>query len=198
MRRTTSLVLVAALALGPGLARADDEDEDRPAKKIDKKHKKAAAKEESEDEEEKPAKKKKAAAKEEKEESDDQDEKVEKKHKKVAKEDAEDEEEPEEEAKPIEVPAFLTTFPPRRATYIIGGAFLVGGLAFAFSAQGEAKRTETITSAVEAQNALVNARASAATASVFYGLAAATLAYALMLEFLPEPVAEKASLTFHF
>jgi archaellum component FlaD/FlaE len=197
MRRTTSLLLIGALALGPGLARADDENDDeaKPAKKVDKKHKKAAKEEATEDEEKVVSKRHKKAAV--KEEGEDEEEKVEKKHKKVVKEDAEDEEEAEDE-KPVEVPAFLTSFPPRRATYIIGGAFLVGGLAFAFSAQGEAKRTETITSAVEAQNALVNARASAATASVFYGLAVATFAYAIMLEFLPEPLAEKASLTFHF
>jgi hypothetical protein len=175
MRRTTSLLLIAALTLGPSLARADDEDEQD-----------AAAEKKAEEEKAERAEKRKARklAKEAKE-------------KEEAKEE-EGEVEDEDEAKPIEVPAFLTTFPPRRATYIIGGAFLVGGLAFAFSAQGEAKRSETITSAVEAQNALVNARASAATASVMYGLAAATLAYALMLEFLPEQVAEKASLTFHF
>lgn len=106
--------------------------------------------------------------------------------------------EAEEELPEVKEATFLTAFPPRRYTYIVGGAFLIGGLAFAFSAQGEAKRSETITSAVEAQNALVNARASAATASVMYGLAAATVAYALLLEFLPEPVAEKASLTLRF
>lgn len=105
---------------------------------------------------------------------------------------------PEVDESAVKVQTFLTTFPPRRYTYIVGGAFLVGGLAFAFAAQGEARRSDTITSAVEAQSALVNARAAAATSSVMYCLAGATLAYALMLEFLPENVAEKASLTFHF
>lgn len=120
-----------------------------------------------------------------------------KEKKQVAEADAESEEE-EAEEDPSKAATFLTSFPPRRYTYILGGAFVVGGLAFAFSAQGEAKRSDTITSAAEAQAALVNARASAAMASVMYGLAAATLIYAFVLEFLPEPVAEKASLTFHF
>lgn len=89
-------------------------------------------------------------------------------------------------------------FARHRYGYIIGGGFLVAGLAFAYSAQGEAKRAETIGSAREASQALDNARASAATANVIYGVAAATLIVALLFEVLPEPIAEKASLTFHF
>ncbi|MBS1153336.1 MAG: hypothetical protein H6Q89_5034 [Myxococcaceae bacterium] len=91
-----------------------------------------------------------------------------------------------------------TGFARHRYGYVIGGGFLVTGLAFAYSAQGEAKRAETIGSAREATQALDNARASAATANVIYGAAAVTLAVALLFEVLPEPVAEKASLTFHF
>ncbi|GEM_PF-3281128 len=89
-------------------------------------------------------------------------------------------------------------FARHRYGYIIGGGFLVAGLAFAYSAQGEAKRAETIGSAREASQALDNARASAATANVIYGVATATLVVALLFEFLPEPIAQKASLTFHF
>ena len=89
-------------------------------------------------------------------------------------------------------------FPRYRYGYVIGGGFLVAGLALAYSAQGEAKRAETIGTAREASQALENARASAATANVIYGAAAATLVVALLFEILPEPVAEKASLTFHF
>ncbi len=89
-------------------------------------------------------------------------------------------------------------FPRHRYGYVIGGGFLVAGLAFAYSAQGEAKRAETIGTAREASQALENARASAATANVLYGVAAATLVVALLFEILPAPVAEKASLTFHF
>ena len=85
-----------------------------------------------------------------------------------------------------------------RYGYVIGGGFLVAGLAFAYSAQGEAKRAETIGTAREASQALENARASAATANVIFGAAAASLVVALLFEILPEPIAEKASLTFHF
>lgn len=92
----------------------------------------------------------------------------------------------------------VSAFPPRRYAYVAGGAFLIGGLAFAYAAQGEARRAQTIGSAVEAQNALGAARAAAATSSILYGLAGATVAYALLLELLPEPIASKASLTFHF
>lgn len=161
MRSTPSLLLLAALALGPALAFAAEDDE-------------AASDEKAEADEEKPAKKRTA--------------------KKVV-EEAEEEEADEEPAK---TPTFLVSFPPHRYTYIAGGAFIVGGLAFAFAAQGEAKRSDTITSAVESQTALNNARASAAMSSVFWALAASTLVYAFILEFLPEQVAEKATLTFHF
>lgn len=89
-------------------------------------------------------------------------------------------------------------FARHRYGYVIGGGFLVAGLAFAYSAQGEAKRAETIGTAREASQALENARASAATANVIFGAAAVTLVVALLFEVLPDPVAEKASLTFHF
>jgi hypothetical protein len=88
--------------------------------------------------------------------------------------------------------------PPHRYAYFIGAAFLVGGLAFTYSAQSEAKRAETIGIASEASAALNNARAAAATSNVMYGLAATSLAVALLFEVLPEPAAQKASLTFHF
>jgi hypothetical protein len=168
MRRTTSLLLAGALALGPNLARAQDEDDSRPyrASKAPKASKASKA------------------------------EKAEKAEQEA--DEAESEEERDSGEVMDNVPTFLTSFPPHRYSYIVGGAFLVGGLAFAFSAQGEARRSDTITSAVETQNARVNARASAAMASVMLSLAAATLIYAFILEFLPEPVAEKASLTFHF
>ncbi len=92
----------------------------------------------------------------------------------------------------------LSGFARHRYGYIIGAGFLVTGLAFAYSSQGEAKRAETIGTAREAAQALENARASAATANVAYGMAIAALAVTLLFEILPEPVAEKASLTFHF
>ena len=92
----------------------------------------------------------------------------------------------------------LTGFAHHRYGYIIGAGFLVTGLAFAYSSQGEAKRAETIGTAREASQALENARASAATANVVYGMAIAALTVTLLFELIPEPLAEMASLTFHF
>ncbi len=88
--------------------------------------------------------------------------------------------------------------PPRRYAYVIGAVVGGVGLVFAYQAQGEAKRAETIVSALEAQRAVGNARASAALANVMYGLAGAAVLLALVLEFIPEPIAEKAALTFRF
>ncbi len=96
----------------------------------------------------------------------------------------------------LEKPA--NELPRYRYAYLVGGGLVVAGLAFAYSAQGEAKRAETIGTAREAAQALETARASAATANVIYGAAAATLVAALLFEILPQSVAQKASLTFHF
>jgi hypothetical protein len=89
-------------------------------------------------------------------------------------------------------------FPARRLGYIVGLAFGGVGLIFAYQAQGEAKRAQTVTSAADAKGAIANAQSSSTTADVLYGLAAASVILALVLEFLPEPVAQKAALTFHF
>jgi hypothetical protein len=88
--------------------------------------------------------------------------------------------------------------PPRRYAYVLGAALGAIGLVFAYQAQGEAKRAQTITSADEARAAVSNAQASASLANVMYVLAALAGLWAVALEFLPEPAAEKASLTFHF
>ena len=85
-----------------------------------------------------------------------------------------------------------------RVAFVAGGVLLLGGAAFGFLAQGESDRARTLSSARESSAALGRSQASAATANVLYGVAGATLLYALVLEFLPEPAAEKASLTFHF
>jgi hypothetical protein len=92
----------------------------------------------------------------------------------------------------------IPTLSTHRYAYIGGGILALGGLAFAYSAQGQAKRAETITAADEAAQMLDQARASAATANVLYGMAFLTITYAVLMEILPEPAAEKASLTFHF
>ncbi len=114
----------------------------------------------------------------------------------AAAEEEDDEEFSESPSKWIE--ALNRNVPPRRYAYVLGAVIGGTGLVFAYQAQGEAKRAETITSALEAQRAVNNARASAALANVMYGLAAAAIVIALVLEFLPEPIAEKAALTFHF
>ncbi len=75
---------------------------------------------------------------------------------------------------------------------------LFGGLAFAYSAQGEAKRAETVSSAREMSRVLEGAQASAATANLLYVLAAVTIGYAAVIEALPPSAAEKATLTLHF
>ncbi len=89
-------------------------------------------------------------------------------------------------------------FPPHRYAFVAGGVLALGGAAFGYLAQGESDRARTLSSARDASAALGRAQASAATANVLYGVAGATLLYALVLELLPEPAAEKASLTFHF
>jgi hypothetical protein len=85
-----------------------------------------------------------------------------------------------------------------RYAFVAGGVLLLGGLGFGYFAQGEAGRARTLGSASEASAALSRAHAQAATANMLYGVAGATLLYGLVLELLPEPAAEKASLTFHF
>jgi hypothetical protein len=90
------------------------------------------------------------------------------------------------------------TLHEHRYAFIAGGVLLLGGAGLGYLAQGDLARARTSTSARDATAALGRAQASAATANVLYGLAGATLIYGLVLEFLPEPVAEKASLTFHF
>ncbi len=85
-----------------------------------------------------------------------------------------------------------------RYAFLGAGALAVGGLVFGFIAHGQQERAKTLSSAAETAKTLDDARQSAATANVLYALAGATLVYALVLEFLPEPAAEKASLTVHF
>jgi hypothetical protein len=85
-----------------------------------------------------------------------------------------------------------------RYAYVAGGALLLGGIGVGFFARGEARRADSLESAREASSALHRARAASATANVMYGVAGLTLAYGLLMEFLPEPAADAASLTYHF
>lgn len=113
-------------------------------------------------------------------------------------EEGEDSDAPRAIALPFKLPELEVGRKRHRYAFIGGGVLLLGGLAFAYSAQGEARRAETIASARQAQQTLNGARQSAATANLFYGLAAVTFAYALVLELVPEPALEKTGLTFHF
>ena len=85
-----------------------------------------------------------------------------------------------------------------RYAYVAGGVLLLGGVGFGFFSRGEARRAESLESARESRAALDRARTAAATSNVMYGVAGLTLAYGLLLEFLPEPAADAASLTYHF
>ncbi|MDY7230716.1 hypothetical protein [Hyalangium rubrum] len=85
-----------------------------------------------------------------------------------------------------------------RYAYVAGGALLLGGVGFGYFSRGEAKRAQSLESAREARAALDRARTASATANVMYGVAGLTLAYGLLLELLPEPAADAASLTYHF
>ncbi len=85
-----------------------------------------------------------------------------------------------------------------RFAFVAGGLLLLGGAGLGYLAQGEAKRAQSLESARESRAALERSRTTAATANVLYGVAGLTLAYGLLLELLPEPAADAASLTFHF
>ena len=85
-----------------------------------------------------------------------------------------------------------------RYAFAASGLLLLGGVGFGYLSRGEATRARSLSSAADARGALDRSRAQAATANVLYGLAGATLLYGIVLELLPEPAAEKASLTFHF
>jgi hypothetical protein len=91
-----------------------------------------------------------------------------------------------------------TGFGAHRYAYIGGAVVLATGLVFAYYAQGEAKRAETVGSAKETASALANARGASAAADVMYLAAGSLIAYALLVEVLPQRLADKVSFTFHF
>ncbi len=99
---------------------------------------------------------------------------------------------PKRKDEPKDAPAY------HRYAFVGAGVLAGGGLVFGFIARGQQERAKTLSSAAEAAKTREDARQSAATANVLYALAGATLVYALILEFLPKPAADKASLTFHF
>jgi hypothetical protein len=85
-----------------------------------------------------------------------------------------------------------------RYAFVAGGVLLLGGVGFGYFARGEARRAESLETARDASAALDRAHTAAATANLMYGAAGLTFAYGLLLEFLPEPAADAASLTYHF
>jgi hypothetical protein len=97
-----------------------------------------------------------------------------------------------------DAPARAAGLQGHRQAFVAGGLLLLGGAGFGYLAQGESNRARTLSSARESSAAYDRARANAATANVLYAVAGVTIVYGLVLELLPEPAAEKASLTFHF
>ena len=85
-----------------------------------------------------------------------------------------------------------------RYAFVAGGILLAGGVAVGYLAQGEARRAQSLESARDSREALERARTTAATSNLLYAVAGVTLVYGLVLELLPEPAADAASLTFHF
>lgn len=85
-----------------------------------------------------------------------------------------------------------------RYAFVAGGILLVGAAGVGYLAQGEARRAQSLESARDSREALERARTTAATANLLYAVAGVTLVYGLVLELLPEPAADAASLTFHF
>jgi hypothetical protein len=114
---------------------------------------------------------------------------------------------PEPKSAPASVPAAALDAPRRepepfihghRYAFVAGGVLLLGGVGFGYFSRGEARRAESLETARESRAALDRARTAAATSNLMYGAAGLTIAYGLLLEFLPEPAADAASLTYHF
>jgi hypothetical protein len=87
---------------------------------------------------------------------------------------------------------------PQRYPYVAGGAFLLAALGAGYIAQGDTSRAQTAPAALDARSAYQDAQLASSTANLLYCLAALTVAYGLVLEFLPPSYTEKATLTFHF
>ncbi|MFY0566658.1 hypothetical protein ACN28E_22855 [Archangium lansingense] len=97
-----------------------------------------------------------------------------------------------------DAPARASGLQGHRYAFVAGGLLFLGGAGFGYLAQGESNRARTLSSARESSAAFDRARTHAATANLLYAVAGVTVVYGLVLELLPEPAAEKASLTFHF
>lgn len=89
-------------------------------------------------------------------------------------------------------------FPPHRYAFIGGGVLLAAGLGLGYWAHGQGLRASSLEGAKDSREQFQTAQATAQAANLMYGMAAAAIVYGLVLEILPEPAADKASLTFHF
>ncbi|MFL5319570.1 MAG: hypothetical protein ACJ790_07920 [Myxococcaceae bacterium] len=94
--------------------------------------------------------------------------------------------------------ALAAKLSPQRFIFVGAAGALVLGAAMDYWAQGQSIAASKFSSARESRSQLQAAQATADAANVMYGLAAAAVIYGIALELLPEPVAQKASLTFHF
>jgi hypothetical protein len=131
MRRISSLFLAALIAVLPMRSFAADDDEGAPdaaPKAASKKKKKKEKPRASPVEEAKPVEKESDAPK----------------QAEITPKEDDDQAEVELVAEPAK------PFPRHRYGYIAAGGFLVTGLAFAYAAQGESKRAETVSSGKEA------------------------------------------------
>lgn len=103
---------------------------------------------------------------------------------------------------PSDAPLGLKLEPPPitsgRVSFVAGGILLLGGIGLGYLAQGQGQRASSVGSAVDARENLRQAQSTAMTANLMYVLAGACILYGVALEVLPEPVAQKANLTFHF
>lgn len=87
---------------------------------------------------------------------------------------------------------------PHRLVFVGSGALILGGIALSVAATGDAQLADVTGDAASARRILQGARQTAMTANLLYGVAGLGLVYALVLELLPEPPPDAATLTFRF
>lgn len=90
------------------------------------------------------------------------------------------------------------TRPFHRNAFWVGGFFLMTGAGLGWAAQSDAQVAAADPNASSARLAAEAAQQSAAAANVSYALAGAALGYGLVMELLPDDIADKAQLRFEF
>jgi len=85
-----------------------------------------------------------------------------------------------------------------RHAFVVGGLLAVTGAAFGLAAADDMQGAKDAVHARRALKNAENARASAASANVFFALAGVAVIYGVVMELLPDDVAEKAQLRFEF